>query len=528
MSSSGAEAGVHQAGGGHLLRLRGVSKTFGGIRALQGIAFDLRAGEIHGLAGENGAGKSTFVKLLAGVYRPDAGELWVNGIAHDALTPSMARNSGIAVVHQELNLLPDLSISENVFLGALPSGRMGTISIARAQQRTSEILQRLGSDLDPRRLVGGLTIAQQQFVEIAKALAVDARIIVLDEPSSVLSGEELVVLHAVVRRLREEGRGLIYISHRLDELFALADRITVFKDGRHVSTCLTSELDTNELIRRMVGRPIVELFPRRQAALGPALLEVEGLTVHGRIVDISFTVRQGEIVGVAGLGGSGRTTLARALVGLERVSAGRALLDGAPVPTSPGDCARVGMVLVPEDRKAHGILSGQSVAFNISLASLRRLRNFHLLTQKSERALVTRLIRDFGIRPNTPQTQVQNLSGGNQQKVVLARWLAHSPKVVVLDEPTRGVDVGAKAEIYALIEKLSHTGVSVLMISSELPELLGTCDRVLVLREGRLVADLNRDDASEESLMRAAASESPVASAGRSTELNSENGTCPQ
>ncbi|MCU1615047.1 MAG: rbsA3 [Frankiales bacterium] len=516
MGSSDATAAAVRPGE-PLLRLAGVSKAFGGVQALSDISFELAAGEIHALAGENGAGKSTFVKLVAGVYPPDAGSVVLNGEEHARLTPKLARQAGIAVVHQEFNLLPELSVGENILLGALPRDRWKTVSAKRTQRTAAELLARLGSTIDPRRLVRELTVAQQQLVEIAKALAVDARIILLDEPSTVLSGDELDVLHAVLRRLRDDGRGLIYISHRLNEVFALADRVTVFKDGRHVSTCDTSELDHDELIRRMVGRPLVELFPQRHPSPGQPVLEVDNVSVPGKLFDVSFSLRQGEIVGLAGLGGSGRTTIARAIVGLERVAAGHISLDGAPAPRSPAACARAGLVMVPEDRKTHGILAEHSVAFNLSLPSLQRLLRHRFLSPRAEKVMADRLIKEFGIRPPTPGTDIRRLSGGNQQKVVLARWLAQSPKVVVLDEPTRGVDVGAKAEIYALVERLRETGVSVLLASSELPEILGTCDRVLVLHEGQLVAEMDRATATEEAIMRAATnSGSATVSAGAS------------
>ena len=372
---------------GHpLLRLTGISKAFGGVHALSDISFELVAGEIHALAGENGAGKSTFVKLIAGVYAPDTGTVMLGGEEHSRLTPKSARQAGIAVVHQEFNLLPELSVAENILLGALPRGRWNTVSTRRVQRAAADLLGRLGSTIDPRRLVRELTVAEQQLVEIAKALAVDARIILLDEPSTVLSGEELQVLHDVLRRLRDEGRGLIYISHRLTEVFALADRVTVFKDGQHVSTCATSALEEDELIRRMVGRPLVELFPQRHPSRGRPVLEVDGLSVPGKLFDVSFSLRQGEIVGLAGLGGSGRTTVARTVVGLERVTKGRIRLDGAAAPTSPAACARAGLVMVPEDRKAHGILAEHSVAFNLSLPSLRRLLRYRLVSPaQSER-----------------------------------------------------------------------------------------------------------------------------------------------
>jgi ABC-type sugar transport system ATPase subunit len=510
-----------------LLRLSGVSKAFGGVQALSDISFTLHAGEIHALAGENGAGKSTFVKLIAGVFPPDRGTILLNGQEHHRLTPKVARQSGIAVVHQEFNLLPELSVAENILLGALPRGRFRAVSPRQANRMAADILARLGSTIDPRRLVRELTVAEQQLVEIAKALAIDARIILLDEPSTVLSGSELEVLHGVLRRLRGEGRGLIYISHRLNEVFDLADRVTVFKDGRHVSTCETRELDHDELIRRMVGRPLVELFPQRHPSPGQPVLEIEHVSVPGKLFDVSFSLRQGEIVGLAGLGGSGRTTIARAIVGLERLAGGQIRLAGQPVPRSPAACAQAGLVMVPEDRKAHGILAEHSVAFNLSLPSLRQLLRHRVLSPRAEKALAERLIKDFGIRTPTPTVEIQRLSGGNQQKVVLARWLAQSPKVVVLDEPTRGVDVGAKAEIYALVEKLRETGVSILLASSELPEILGTCDRVLVMHEGRLVADMDRAAATEETIVRAATNSGGTALPARAPHSDVRESACP-
>lgn len=489
----------------HLVSMRDISKAFGGVQALSGIDFTLLPGEIHALAGENGAGKSTFVKILAGAYAPDTGTITVGEKSYPRLTPELAREAGIAVVHQEFNLLPDLSVAENVFLGSLPSGPWRTVFPKAAIAQTAEILGRLGSDLDPRRQVIELTVAEQQLVEVAKALAVGARSIIMDEPSTVLSPEELNVLYGVLRRLRADGCGVIYISHRLSEVFDLADRVTVFKDGRPVSTCATADITPNELIRRMVGRPLRELFPERRRTIGDPLLEARAVTVPGKLRNVSVTVRSGEIVGLAGLGGSGRTTVARALVGLEHISSGEILLCGKRAPHAPGACARAGLVMVPEDRKTHGIIAGHSMAANLSLASLRRLRRIHIISARREGELAQRLVRQFDIRPTTTKTKIQNLSGGNQQKVVLARWLAGDPRVVVLDEPTRGVDVGAKAEIYSVIEELSERGVGVLLASSDLTELLGTCDRIVVLHEGEVAGEVDRSDATEEVLLRAAA-----------------------
>ncbi|MCU1570167.1 MAG: sugar transporter ATP-binding protein [Naasia sp.] len=487
-----------------LLELRNVSKAFGGVQALDRVNFTVLPGEIHALVGENGAGKSTLVKILAGAYVPDSGEVIVSGESHATLTPQRARAAGIAVVHQEFNLLSELTVAENVFLGMLPKGRLGAVSPEKAARLTTAILARLGSDLDPRRYVLQLSVVEQQLVEIAKALAGNARCIVMDEPSTVLSPEELKVLYAVLHRLRDEGRSIVYISHRLSEVFALSDRVTVFKDGRFVSSDNTVEMTEDELIRRMVGRPISELFPERVPSIGEPVLEVRNLTVPGKLFDVSVTVRRGEIVGLAGLGGSGRTTLARAVVGLEDVAAGQILLEGTRVPRSPGPCARAGVVMVPEDRKAHGIVAGRSVAANLSLPSLRRFSRAGVLSFKREQSMAARLIAQFGVRPASTRVSIHNLSGGNQQKVVLAKWFDTSPKAVVLDEPTRGVDVGAKSEIYAIIEDLSARGVGVLLASSDLTELLGVCDRIVVLREGRVAAELNRSDASEESILRAA------------------------
>lgn len=489
----------------HLLAMHDISKAFGGVQALSGINFTLLPGEIHALAGENGAGKSTFVKILAGAYAPDSGTITVDANSYSRLTPELARDAGIAVVHQEFNLLPDLSVAENVFLGSLPSGRGPTVSPKAAVAQTTEILRRLGSDLDPRRQVIELTVAEQQLVEVAKALAVGARIIIMDEPSTVLSPGELKILYGVLRRLRSDGCGVIYISHRLSEVFDLADRVTVFKDGQLVSTCPTMEIEPDELIRRMVGRPLKELFPERRRNIGNPVLEARAVTVPGKLRDVSVTVRSGEIVGVAGLGGSGRTTLARALVGLEHIASGEILLCGKRAPHAPGPCARAGLVMVPEDRKTHGIIGGHSVAANLSLASLRRLRRTHVISARREAELAQRLMTQFDIRPASTKMKIQNLSGGNQQKVVLARWLVGNPRVVILDEPTRGVDVGAKAEIYSVIEKLSESGVGILLASSDLSELLGTCDRIVVLHEGEVAGEVDRAEATEEGLLRAAA-----------------------
>ena len=498
-----------------LLRLDGIRKAFSGIPALKGVHFDLRAGEVHALAGENGAGKSTFIKIIGGAYSPDAGTIEILGHSHAALTPRQARELGIAVVYQEFNLLPDLTVAENMFVGDLPRGRFTGYSARRAEALATGLLQRLGSTLDPSRLVSELTVAEQQVVEIGAALALDAQVIIMDEPSTVLDSDELGVLHDVVHRLRAEGRGVVYISHRLDEVLRLADRVTVFKDGEHVCTAPTSEMSHDRLINTMIGRDLVDLFPDRVAPTRGKLLTVDGLSVPAKIFDVSLAVGSGEIVGLSGLGGSGKTTLCRALVGLEAASAGKVQIAGATAPRAPRACARAGLVMVPEDRKAHGIFAGHSVAFNLTISALERLKRFILISSGKERAFVQSAMAEFDVRPRDATTDIAKLSGGNQQKAVLARWLSRNPRMIVLDEPTRGVDVGAKAEIYALIERLAETGAGVLIASSDVTELLGMCDRILVFHEGRIVETLAGDEATEESVIRAATNASSAGPANR-------------
>lgn len=500
----GAAAGAADTSSPLLLRLTSIRKSFAGVPALKGVGFDLQSGEVHALAGENGAGKSTFIKIVGGAYTPDAGTIEVQGHSFAALTPGLARELGVAIVYQEFNLLPELSAAENMFLGNLPGGAFG-YSARRTEQMATEILRRLGSNLDPSRLVGELTVAEQQLVEIGAALALDAKIIVMDEPSTVLANDDIALLHTVVRRLKAEGRGIIYISHRLDEVLSLADRVTVFKDGEKVTTAPVGELDHDKLIRAMIGRDLVDFFPNRQPPVPRALLNVRRATVPGKICDVDLSVGSGEIVGLAGLGGSGKTTLCRALVGLERLASGEITISGTPAPRSPRKAQRNGLVMVPEDRKAHGIFGGHTVAFNITIATLEKLKSLLLISAGKEKALVDTALAEFDIRPNRPSLNIVNLSGGNQQKAVLARALSSRPRMIILDEPTRGVDVGAKAEIYGLIQKLAEAGAGILIASSDVTELLGMCDRILVLNEGRMVRALSRDEATEETIVRAAA-----------------------
>jgi ABC-type sugar transport system ATPase subunit len=485
-----------------VLRLEDVARAFSGIQALGGVSFDLRAGEVHALVGENGAGKSTLIKIVSGAYVPDSGTIEIDGVAHAALTPEAARDLGIGVVYQEFNLLPELSVAENIFLGAQPTGALGFLDTAARRRRTLALLERLGAHLDPDKLVKHLTVGEQQIVEIAKALAMDARILIMDEPSAVLPSHDMDRLYAVIRALRANGASVIYISHRLDEIFLIADRVTVLKDGRSVMTKAVADTTRAELINSMVGRTFTEQYPPADAEIGETLLEVRSLSVDGVVHNVSFSVRAGEIVGLAGLGGSGRTTVARALVGLASIDSGDIRLGGQPAPKNPAQAARMGVALVPEDRKAFGLVLSHSVRFNLTLPNLGRLLRWGLvLLRRREAPLVDTGVRRLQIRAPGPETPVENLSGGNQQKVVLAKWLVGEPRLVVLDEPTRGVDVGAKAEIYARMRELTRQGVGIIMVSSELPELLGMSDRILVFHEGRLSGELPRAEASEQKVM---------------------------
>jgi ABC-type sugar transport system ATPase subunit len=485
-----------------ILQLRDVTKAFSGIQALGGVSFDLRPGEIHALVGENGAGKSTLIKIVAGAYIPDSGAIEIDGVTHDALTPETARRLGIGVVYQEFNLLPELSVAENIFLGGQPTGFLGLLNTDERRRRTVALLTRLGAHLDPDRLVKHLTVGEQQIVEIAKALAMDVRILIMDEPSAVLPSNDMDRLYGVIRALRSEGASIIYISHRLEEIFLIADRVTVLKDGRSVMTRAVAQTTRAELVNSMVGRELTEQYPPPDAVLGDTLLEVRNLYVDGCVYDVSFSVRAGEIVGLAGLGGSGRTTVARALVGLAQIDAGSVRIAGGPPPKNPAEAARAGVALIPEDRKAHGLVLSHSVRFNITLPNLGGLLRWGLvLFRGREVPVVAESVRRLQIRPPTPETLVENLSGGNQQKVVLAKWLVTQPRLIVLDEPTRGVDVGAKAEIYGRMRELTRQGVGVVMVSSELPELLGMSDRIVVFYEGRAAGELARGAATEQAVM---------------------------
>lgn len=483
------------------LRMRGISKSFPGVVALSDVDLTVNYGRVHAIVGENGAGKSTLMKILSGTYQPSTGTIEVAGQPVRLRRPADAQALGIRMVHQELNLAPDLTVAENVFLGRMPR-RFGVVDRRRMFTEADTLLARLGASINARATLGDLSISQQQLVEIAKSYAADPRIIVLDEPTSSLSDGETDALFAILRRMKDRGVAIIYISHRLKEVMDIADDVTVLRDGKMIDTRPAAGITAAGMIRHMVGRDVTNVFPKSPASIGDVALQVEGLGDGRDFADISFTVRRGEILGLTGLVGAGRTELARAIFGLSRPVAGRILLDAVPLTiASPADAVRAGIAYVPEDRKAQGIVPAMNIRENITLPILRRLSRAGHVSQSRDRAMAQDYIRDLGISPADPERRISLLSGGNQQKAVIARWLSTRPSVLILDEPTRGVDVGAKAEIHRIIGELVTSGMAVIMISSELLEVVGVCDRVLVMRDGRAAALLERGDLTEETIM---------------------------
>nr|WP_300147983.1 sugar ABC transporter ATP-binding protein [Propionicimonas sp.] len=484
-----------------LLEMKGIGKTFPGVKALEGVSLAVREGQVHALLGENGAGKSTLIKILSGAYTRDEGEILMDGKAADIRTPADAERLGISTIYQEFNLTPNMTIAENIFLGHLPR-KAGRVDWQTVRTRSRELLDSLDVDLPVDAMTGTLSVAQQQMVEIAKALNRNTRILVMDEPSAVLSEKDIENLFAVVRRLQATGIGIVYISHRLKEIFELADEVTVLKDGRYVDTRAVADVDMDDLVRLMIGRDLADVYPKRSNPPGEVVLTVSHLAQHHLARDVSFDLRAGEIVGFAGITGSGRTEVARVVFGADRATAGEMTLFGRPYsPRSPRDAINHGVALVTEDRKRQGLLLKLQVYFNTTISGLDRLTRFGVLQLKREQSLVRTWIQNLRIKTPSPQFLVVNMSGGNQQKVVLARWLSLGIKVFIMDEPTRGIDVGSKAEIYQIMSDLAEQGVAIVMISSELPEVLGMSDRVMVMREGRIVKELSREEASEELVM---------------------------
>ncbi|MFE4643036.1 sugar ABC transporter ATP-binding protein [Streptomyces sp. NPDC056730] len=488
-----------------VLALKDVSKSFGAVRALRDVSLQLFPGEAHALAGENGAGKSTLIKTLAGVHSPDAGEVVLDGETVVFHGPADARDAGIAVIYQEPTLFPDLSIAENIFMGRQPRRALGRIDHRAVRDTTAALMKRLGVELDPDRPARGLSIADQQIVEIAKALSFDARVLIMDEPTAALTGSEAARLFSVVRTLRAEGAAILFISHRLEEIFALCQRVTTLRDGRWISSEPLAGLSEDDLVRSMVGRDLGELYPKQSADVGEIALSVRRLTREGVFRDISFEVRRGEIVALAGLVGAGRSEVAQAVFGVDRADAGEVVVDGQSLPAgSPTAAMDAGLALVPEDRRQRGLVMDMSIERNIALTGLGRLGRGGMVRRVLERGRAADWAVRLQLKYNRLADPVGVLSGGNQQKVVLAKWLATEPAVLIVDEPTRGIDVGTKAEVHRLLSSLAAEGLAVLMISSDLPEVLGMADRVLVMHEGRLTAEIPRAEATEEAVMAAA------------------------
>ena len=487
------------------LRMRGIRKAFPGVVALDGVDFEVRRGEVHVLLGENGAGKSTLMKVLSGALGKDAGEIELEGRRVEIEGPAHAQELGIRIIYQEFNLIPQLSAAENIFLGKEPTLGGGILDRRRMAREAERLLSELGVRIDPNRAVRDLGIAQQQMVEVAKALSGEARVLIMDEPTSALTETEIHELFATIGRLTATGVAVIYISHRLEEVERIGHRVTVLRDGRLVATHGVGEVTIAHLIRLMANRELTEHYPKKRVPPGRELLRVEGLTRAGVLRDVSFTLHAGEVLGVAGLLGAGRTELARAIMGADPLDAGRVIVKGEEVRVrAPRDAIRRGVGFLPEDRKTQGLVLELAVSRNLALPSTTRLSRLGVVDAGAEKALAGRWVDELRVKTPGLEQRVVLLSGGNQQKVVLGKWLAADVDVLIMDEPTRGIDVGSKVEIYQLMNQLTAQGRGILMISSELPEVLGMSDRILVMRQGRIAAELDAVAATQEAVLRAA------------------------
>jgi ribose transport system ATP-binding protein len=487
-----------------LLEMRGIRKVFPGVIALDNVDFDLLPGEVHALVGENGAGKSTLIKIISGVYQRDGGTMLLDGQPVSFKSPADSIAAGIKVVYQELDLVPDMTVAENIFLEKLPHKRAGLIDWNRLYADSSKLLLSLGLTTDPVTKVADLRVSEQQLVEIARSLSRQARVIIMDEPTSALSPVEVKNLFGSIECLKEANVGVIYISHKLEEVYDIADRVTVFRDGKQILTSAVADTKPQELVNSMVGRELKDYFPKTQAQIGKPLLEVRNITAE-RLNDLSFSVSQGEVVGIFGLVGAGNHQVGRALFGdIERT--GEVLVEGEPVkPSSPVDAIHKGLALLTENRRADGLVPLLGVKANITLASLPQMAKLGWIMRRQETRAAAENVDKLSIKTPSLNQPIRFLSGGNQQKAIMARWLLMHPKVLILSEPTRGIDVGAKAEIYRLIDRMAHEGIGVLVISTEMPEVLGICDRILTMFEGRITGEFARSEATEERLLAAAA-----------------------
>jgi ribose transport system ATP-binding protein len=491
-----------------VLQMRQIRKTFPGVVALDNVDFELRRGEVHILLGENGAGKSTLMKILSGAYQKSAGQIVFDGAEVEIKNPKHAQTLGISTVYQEFNLIPHLPIGENIFLGREPVRFAGVIDRRAILDEAKSALTGLGLTIDPRRLIKNLRVAEQQMVEVAKALSLDARILIMDEPTAALTEHEIGELFGTIRKLKEKGVAIVYISHRMEELFEIGDRVTVLRDGRSVGTYDVRETSKSELIRLMVNRDLTDLFPKEHASRGPEVLRVESLCTMGGLKDISFSLHKGEVLGVAGLLGAGRTELARAIFGLDHISSGSIYVNGvAQKMSSPRSAIKSGLGFLTEDRKSQGLVLPLSVERNLCLSSVDKFSRWGVMDTKKEREAATRYTEELRIKTPSLDQKVVFLSGGNQQKVVLSKWLCSEAEVFIFDEPTRGVDVGAKAEIYQLMNRLTAAGVAIMMISSEMLEVLGMSDRIMVMRGGRIAGEFSAEESTQERILQCALGE---------------------
>jgi len=491
-----------------VLEMRHIRKTFPGVIALDDVDFELRPGEVHILLGENGAGKSTLMKILSGAYQKSSGQIILDGAEVEIKNPKQAQTLGISTIYQEFNLIPHMPIGENIFLGREPVRFGGVIDRRAILREANDALSRLGLTLDPRKIIKNLRVAEQQMVEVAKALSLDARILIMDEPTAALTEHEIAELFATIRSLKKKGVAIVYISHRMEELFEVGDRVTVLRDGRSVGTYDVRDMSKAELIRLMVNRELTELFPKEHASRGAEVLRVENLSTKSGLKEISFSLHKGEVLGVAGLLGAGRTELARAIFGLDHISSGNIYVNGSLQKlTSPRSAIKSGLGFLTEDRKSQGLVLPLSVERNLCLSSIDKFSRWGVMKPREERRAASRYTKELRIKTPSLDQKVVFLSGGNQQKVVLSKWLCSQAEVFIFDEPTRGVDVGAKAEIYQLMNRLTAAGVAIMMISSEMLEVLGMSDRIMVMRGGRVAGEFWAKESTQEKILQCALGE---------------------
>lgn len=486
-----------------IVSMKDITKTFPGVKALDHVNFELRSGEVMALLGENGAGKSTLMKILSGVYTRDSGSMEIFGREYGDLTPKQAQEAGVAIIHQELNMCRHLSVAENMFLGREITGGIA-LKDSEMEAKAAQVLQNLKIDISPKEVVGNLPVSKQQMVEIAKALSIDAKILIMDEPTSSLTAKEIDELFRIIRQLKAEGRGIVYISHRLEELQAIVDRVTIMRDGQYITDGAFQDMTMDQIIANMVGREIKEQFPRVSCPVGKKVFEVTNLNAGRMVRDINFSLYEGEIVGFAGLMGAGRTETTRAIFGVDQKTSGTIMLDGKEVKINrPMDAIRAGIVLAPEDRKKDGLCTKLSIRDNLALPNLDLLCNkLGVINGRKEEKLCEDAVRNLQIKTPSVEVNAANLSGGNQQKVVVGKWLARNSKVVIFDEPTRGIDVGAKVEIYNLMNELKKEGIAVMFVSSEMPEVLGIADRIIVMCDGRITGEIMAKDATQQNVLK--------------------------